>query len=49
MNIAGLLQSIAGLAWLGVIGVFVLIIVRVSRRQPTRGLSYRRRGAGTGR
>jgi len=39
MNIAGLLQSIAGLAWLGVIGVFVLIIVRVSRRQPTRGLS----------
>jgi regulator of protease activity HflC (stomatin/prohibitin superfamily) len=39
MNIASLLQSIAGLAWIGVIGVFVLIIVRVSRRQPTRGLT----------
>src|ERR1051325_5284855 len=39
MNIASLLEAIAGLAWLGVIGVFVLIIVRVSRRQPTKGLS----------
>lgn len=39
MNIASLLQAVAGFAWIGVIGVFVLIIVRVSRRQPTRGLS----------
>jgi prohibitin 1 len=39
MNIASLLQAIAGFAWLGVIGVFVLIIVRVGRHQPTRGLS----------
>jgi len=39
MNIASLLQAIAGFAWIGVIGVFVLIIVRVSRRQPTKGLS----------
>ncbi len=39
MNIASLLQGIAGFAWIGVIGVIVLIITRVSRRQPTRGLS----------
>ena len=39
MNIASLLQAVAGFAWIGVIGVFVLIIVRVSRRQPTKGLS----------
>ncbi len=39
MNIASLLQAIAGFAWIGVIGVFVLIITRVSRHQPTRGLS----------
>jgi regulator of protease activity HflC (stomatin/prohibitin superfamily) len=39
MNIASLLQAIAGFAWIGVIGVFVLIVVRVGRRQPTKGLS----------
>ncbi len=39
MNIASLLQGIAGFAWIGVIGVFVLIIVRVSRRQPVKALS----------
>src|SRR6266545_2935269 len=39
MNIASLLQGIAAFAWIGVVGVFVLIIVRISRRQPTRGLS----------
>jgi regulator of protease activity HflC (stomatin/prohibitin superfamily) len=39
MNIASLLQAIAGFAWIGVIGVFVLIVVRVSRRQPIKGLS----------
>ncbi len=39
MNIASLLQAIAGFAWLVVIGVFVLIILRAGRHQPTRGLS----------
>src|ERR1051325_5141984 len=39
MNIASLLQALAGFAWIGVIGVFVLIIVRVGRHQPTKGLS----------
>jgi regulator of protease activity HflC (stomatin/prohibitin superfamily) len=39
MNIASLLQAIAGFAWIGVVGVFVLVVVRVSRRQPTKGLS----------
>src|ERR1041384_878050 len=39
MNIASLLQAVAGFAWLGVIGVFVLIIVRAGRHQPTKGLS----------
>ena len=39
MNIASLLQALAGFAWIGVIGVFVLIVVRAGRHQPTRGLS----------
>lgn len=39
MNIASLLQAIAGFAWIGVVGVFVLVVVRVSRRQPIKGLS----------
>jgi regulator of protease activity HflC (stomatin/prohibitin superfamily) len=39
MNIASLLQGLAGFAWIGVVGVFVLIIVRASRRQPIKGLS----------
>ena len=39
MNIASLLQAMAGFAWLGVIGVFVLIVIRAGRHQPTRGLS----------
>jgi len=39
MNIASLLQSLAGFAWIGVVGVFVLIFVRASRQQATKGLS----------
>ncbi|MEP6894477.1 MAG: prohibitin family protein [Chloroflexota bacterium] len=39
MNIASLLQGLAGFAWIGVVGVLVLIFIRVSRRQPTKGLS----------
>jgi len=39
MNIASLLQGIAGYPWIGVIGVFVLIIGRVSPRQPGVALS----------
>ena len=39
MNIASLLQALAGFAWIAVVGVLVLIFTRVSRRQPTRGLS----------
>ena len=39
MNISSLLQGIASFAWLGFIGVIVLIFLRVSRKEPTRGLS----------
>jgi len=39
MNIGGLLQGLAGFAWIGVVGVLVLIFTRVSRRQPSKGLS----------
>jgi regulator of protease activity HflC (stomatin/prohibitin superfamily) len=39
MNISTLLQGIASFAWLGFAGVIVLIFLRVSRKEPTRGLS----------
>ena len=39
MNISSLLQGIASFAWLGFVGVIVLIFLRVSRKEPTRGLS----------
>ena len=39
MNISSLLQGIASFAWLGFAGVIVLIFLRVSRKEPTRGLS----------
>jgi regulator of protease activity HflC (stomatin/prohibitin superfamily) len=39
MNISTLLQGIATFAWLGFIGVLVMIFVRASRKQPTKGLN----------
>jgi len=39
MNISSLLQGIASFAWLGFVGVIVLIFIRVSRKEPTKGLS----------
>ena len=39
MNISSLLQGIASFAWLGFVGVIVLIFLRISRKEPTRGLS----------
>jgi hypothetical protein len=39
MNISGLLQGIATLAWLGFIGVIVMIFIRSSRNQSAKGLS----------
>lgn len=39
MNIADLLKGIASFAWIGVVGVFVLIVVRASRSQNTKGLT----------
>ena len=39
MNISSLLQGIASFAWLGFVGVIILIFLRVSRKEPTRGLS----------
>lgn len=39
MNISALLQGIASFAWLGFIGVLVMIFVRTSRNQPAKGLS----------
>lgn len=39
MNISGLLQGLAGFAWIGLIGVLVMIFVRASRNQPAKGLS----------
>lgn len=39
MNISSLLQGIASLAWLGFIGVLVLVFVRTSRNQPAKGLT----------
>jgi regulator of protease activity HflC (stomatin/prohibitin superfamily) len=39
VNIAGLFQAIASFAWLGFIGLLVLMFVRMGRGQPTRALS----------
>ena len=39
MNIASLLQGLAGFAWIAVVGVLVLIFTRVSRNQSAKGLS----------
>src|SRR5262245_26906775 len=39
MNISGLFQGIAALAWIGLIGVIIAISVRSGRRQPTGGLT----------
>ncbi|MBL8076374.1 MAG: prohibitin family protein [Anaerolineales bacterium] len=39
MNISALLQGIASFAWLGFVGVLVMIFVRTSRNQPAKGLS----------
>jgi regulator of protease activity HflC (stomatin/prohibitin superfamily) len=39
MNISTLLQGFASFAWIGVVGVLVLIFVRASRNQPAKGLT----------
>jgi len=39
MNIASLLQGLAGFAWIAVVGVLVLIFTRVSRNQSAKGLN----------
>jgi regulator of protease activity HflC (stomatin/prohibitin superfamily) len=39
MNISALLQGIATIAWLGFVGVLVMIFVRASRKEPTKGLN----------
>jgi regulator of protease activity HflC (stomatin/prohibitin superfamily) len=39
MNIASLLQGLAGFAWIAVVGVLVLIFTRVSRNQAAKGLN----------
>jgi hypothetical protein len=39
MNISSLIQGIASFAWIGVIGIFVAISMRTSRKQPVGGLS----------
>jgi len=39
MNIASLLQALAGFAWIAVVGVLILIFTRVSRNQSAKGLS----------
>ena len=39
MNISGLLQGLASLAWLGFVGVVVMIFIRTSRNQPAKGLT----------
>ena len=38
MNISALLQGLASFAWIGVVGVLILIFVRASRNQPAKGL-----------
>lgn len=39
MNISSLLQGLATVAWIGFFGLLVMILVRASRNQPTRGLT----------
>ncbi len=39
MNITVVISAIAGLSWLVVLGVLVLVVVRASRQEPIRGLS----------
>ncbi len=39
MNISTLLQGLASFAWMGFIGVLVMIFLRTSRNQPAKGLS----------
>jgi len=39
MNISTLLQGIASFAWMGFVGVLVMIFIRTSRNQPVKGLS----------
>jgi len=39
MNISTLLQGIASFAWIGFIGVLVMIFVRAGRNQPAKGLT----------
>lgn len=39
MNISALLQGVASFAWIGFIGVLVMIFIRASRNQPAKGLT----------
>jgi regulator of protease activity HflC (stomatin/prohibitin superfamily) len=39
MNISSLLQGIASFAWIGFVGILVMIFIRASRNQPTKGLT----------
>ena len=39
MNIADFIKSLAGFAWLAVVGLGVLVIIRASRKQNTKGLN----------
>src|SRR5512134_1522217 len=39
MNIADFIKTLAGFAWLGVLGIGVLILLRASRKQNTKGLN----------
>ena len=39
MNIADMIKTLAGFAWLAVIGMGVLVMIRASRKQNTKGLS----------
>ena len=38
MNIADVVRSLAGFAWLASIGLGVLLVLRVSRNRPVKGL-----------
>jgi hypothetical protein len=39
MNISTLLQGLASFAWIGVVGVLVLIFVRLGRNQSAKGFT----------
>jgi regulator of protease activity HflC (stomatin/prohibitin superfamily) len=39
MNIASVIQAIAGLAWIGVVALLVMLVARSGRNQQSRGLS----------